>query len=146
MYTRGAEGTPSLHRTPAQYNSPHPQAGSKLCSLPGLTPQKTLVSAAQPQDDSRLMPPIGATATKMSPCTVYPALRNTQGTAYMDSPQHWSTAESHCSHSELSPVLCFHGIKQHNLPAPLDHSCWDVWASLTPMGTHLHIPATGPSN
>lgn len=89
---------------------------------------------------------IRATGAKMSPCTVYPALRNTQGTASMDTPQHWSTAESHCSHSESPLVLWSHGIKQCDLCAPLDHSCWDVWAWLIPMGTHFCIPATGPSN
>lgn len=136
---------PSLHRTPAQYHSPHSPAGSKLCSLPMLTPKQTLVSAAQPQGDNRLMSHRSHTYQN-EPLQSLPSTE--------EYPRHsihgYPTALINCwkplQSFRVTPSPLVPWIKQYNLRAPPDHSCWDVWAWLTPVGTHFHISATGPSN
>lgn len=129
-----------LPSTGQQLNtSPRSPAGSKFCSLPMLTPQQTLVSAAQPRDDSRLMPH--------------------RSHSYQNEPLHSlpSTKEypSHSTDQLLKTTAVIQSYLQSSGSMGLNsttcvllwiHSCWGVWAWLTPMGTHFHIPATRPSN
>lgn len=136
-------GTTSLHRH--QYNSPHSPAGSKLCSLPRLTPKQTLGSAAQPQADSRLVP-------HRSHSYHNEPLHNLPSTK--EYPRHsihgYPIAQMNCwmplQPFRVTSSPLFHGIKHYNLHAALDHSCWEIWPWLTPVGAHFHIPATGSSN
>lgn len=136
-------GTTFLHRN--QHNSPHSPAGSKLCSLPRLTPKQTLDSAAQPRDDSRLMPH-RSHSYQNEPLHSLPSTKEYPRHIIHACPIALINCWKPLQHSELPAVLWFRGIKQYSLRAAPDHSCSEVWAWLTPMGTHFHIPAPGPSN
>lgn len=143
MHTRSVRE--QLPSTGHQYNSPHSPAGSKLCSLPRLTPKKTLGSAAQPQADSRLVP-------HRSHSYHNEPLHNLPSTK--EYPRHsihgYPIAQMNCwmplQPFRVTSSPLFHGIKHYNLHAALDHSCWEIWPWLTPVGAHFHIPATGSSN